>query len=172
MGLDGVELIMAYEDAFSIEITDADAIKIRTPQDVIELVCSRVELSDESTCLEQAAFHVIRRETMLLTSAERRQIALSTPLSRLFMLTPPEVITRRLSEKLGLRDRLPIDRMTTVGDLVRHVAGSAAFIAKRGKPWTRDEIALVIRQVTLAQLGIAEDEYGVTRRFAEDLGVD
>lgn len=35
MGLDGVELIMACEDAFRVSISDAEAAGIRTPSDMI-----------------------------------------------------------------------------------------------------------------------------------------
>ena len=34
--LDSVELVMALEDAFEIEITDEDAAKIKTIQDIID----------------------------------------------------------------------------------------------------------------------------------------
>ena len=36
--LDTIELVMAFEEAFSIEIPDEDAEKIRTVQDAIEYV--------------------------------------------------------------------------------------------------------------------------------------
>lgn len=41
MGLDSVELVMAYEEAFKIEISDAEAEKILTPADVIALVVQK-----------------------------------------------------------------------------------------------------------------------------------
>jgi len=43
MGLDAVELIMAYEDAFGVQFTDEDAARMRTPGDVIDFVASRRE---------------------------------------------------------------------------------------------------------------------------------
>lgn len=41
MGLDSVELIIAWEEAFGITITDAEAARILTPRDVIELIAAR-----------------------------------------------------------------------------------------------------------------------------------
>jgi len=42
MGLDGVELVLAWEEEFGIEISDADAAKMETPAHVIDFVCTRV----------------------------------------------------------------------------------------------------------------------------------
>ena len=41
--LDTVELVMAFEDAFSIEISDEDAEKITRVKDVIDYLKSRVK---------------------------------------------------------------------------------------------------------------------------------
>ena len=41
MGLDSVELIIAWEEAFGITITDEEAARILTPRDVIELIAAR-----------------------------------------------------------------------------------------------------------------------------------
>lgn len=99
MGLDGVELIMAYEEVFGIQFTDEDAVRMRTPRDVIDFIASRVPITSESTF-------------------------------------PPA--TRLLGE--------------------------------RGEPWSRQEIAQTVKQITLAQLG--DVPYGEDQRFVEDLGVD
>lgn len=42
MGLDSVEMIMAWEDAFGIEIPDSVAERLRTPSDAIDYIHSRV----------------------------------------------------------------------------------------------------------------------------------
>jgi acyl carrier protein len=39
--LDTIELVMTFEEAFDIEITDADAEKIRTVQDVVNYLRER-----------------------------------------------------------------------------------------------------------------------------------
>jgi acyl carrier protein len=41
--LDQVELIMAFEEEFDIDIDDDDAEKLRTVQDVIDFVAKRVQ---------------------------------------------------------------------------------------------------------------------------------
>lgn len=40
MGLDTVEMVLAFEEAFGIKILDADAEHLLTPGDVIDYVCS------------------------------------------------------------------------------------------------------------------------------------
>ena len=42
MGLDSVELVMAYEEAFGVRFADEDVGRMRTPRDVIDYVASRV----------------------------------------------------------------------------------------------------------------------------------
>ena len=41
--LDTVELVMAFEEAFEIEIPDEDAEKIRTVQDAVDYIGKHVE---------------------------------------------------------------------------------------------------------------------------------
>ncbi len=50
MGLDGVELVMAVEERFGIEITNAEAEKIITPGMLVDLIYSKVEATDRSIC--------------------------------------------------------------------------------------------------------------------------
>jgi len=165
-----VELIMAYEEAFGVEFTDQDAVHMRTPRDVIEFVVSRVPISSDAICLQQRAFYSVRSAVLELTTVERRRLAPLTPLSHVFPLAPPAVISRRLSEKMGVPLNLPIDRLSTMADLAVWLTENAVRVIKRGEPWTRGEIALIVKQLTLAQLG--DVEYGEDRRFVEDLGVN
>jgi acyl carrier protein len=43
MGLDSVELVMAFEESFGIEIADAEAEKLITPRDVCALVMAKYQ---------------------------------------------------------------------------------------------------------------------------------
>jgi acyl carrier protein len=38
MGLDGVELVMSFEEAFGIELKDEEVTETRTPRMVIDLI--------------------------------------------------------------------------------------------------------------------------------------
>ncbi len=75
MGLDSVELVMAVEEQFAIEIADADAEKVRTPGDLIALVLAKVQTTDWSVCLSRRAFYAIRRVLMKEFGVKRAEIA-------------------------------------------------------------------------------------------------
>jgi hypothetical protein len=169
MGLDGVELIMAYEEAFGVRFADQDMPRMRTPRDVIEFVSSRVPVTTGASCLTQRAFYTVRAAVLEMSPVERRQLVTLTPLSQVFPLVPPAVISKRLSEKLGLRLHVPVERLSTMGELAVWLAENAVSLIKRGEPWSRGEIAHLVRAITLAELGdVAYDE---DARFVEDLGV-
>lgn len=170
MGLDGVELIMAWEEAFGVEFSDEDASRIVTPRDAIELIASRVTVTEDAPCLEQRAFYVLRAALRELSSAERRRIRPFTPLSHLWPLAPPDAVAVRLGGRLGLKDAIPLSRLSTVGELSIWLAENAAETLKQDGAWSREQIARVVKRITLAHLG--DVAYGEDQRFVEDLGVD
>jgi len=61
MGLDTVELVMAFEEAFDIHIEDSDAAKMTTPGHVTEYVSQQVQENDQS---------IILRRIIEITSAQ------------------------------------------------------------------------------------------------------
>ncbi len=60
MGLDTVELVLAFEDEFGIAIRDEDAEKMTTPGDVANYVVSHVPLDSNGPCPSQIRFHRLR----------------------------------------------------------------------------------------------------------------
>jgi hypothetical protein len=170
MGLDCVELIMACEEAFGVQFTEQDAVGIRTPGDVIDFVASRVQFTSEERCLEQRAFYMLRAVLLELSAIQRHQLRPLTLLAHVFPLVPPADIARRLSEKFGLSHRLPLDRLSTMADLARWLADNATRKVKRNEPWSRAEIARIVRQITIDQTG--DEVYGEDQRFVEDMGMD
>lgn len=85
MGLDGVELVMAVEEYFGIELTDADVEKIITPRDLIEVVLGKMQATEWSVCLTRRAFYTLRRVLMQDFRCKRADI---TPNARLESLVP------------------------------------------------------------------------------------
>jgi len=89
MGLDGVELVMAVEEEFGLEISDADAEKLRTPRDLIDVVCAKMAaVKPGGVCQSQHAFYQLRRALCRQTGQPRKTI---TPATRLVDLLPTDM---------------------------------------------------------------------------------
>jgi len=103
MGLDGVELVMAFEESFGISISDADAAAAITPGMAVDLVCRQLEMTDARTCQAQRAFYLLRRALMKLTQKPRRAIMPATPLSDLFATNDARAIWPQLKVAVDAR---------------------------------------------------------------------
>jgi acyl carrier protein len=78
MGLDSVELAMAFEETFGVTISDAEAVKCGTPADVIALVLGKIQTSGTKGCLSQRGFYVLRRALTEALGIDRRAVTLDT----------------------------------------------------------------------------------------------
>lgn len=194
MGLDGVELVMAWEEAFGISIPDSDAPQMHTVRDAFDWIEARVEARPLGPCRTRRAFHRIRRVLGEELAVSRAAIR---PGTRLTDILPPAGLPperwKRVAERLGpgwilsrvdwpgdvlsalvgvrRPRRLRTRRATqTVGDTARDVAAYDADLRPApGQPWSREAVALLVRRVTIEELG--EWGFGDDARFAEDLGV-
>jgi acyl carrier protein len=61
MGMDLVEIVVRVEDAFGIQISDAEATRITTTRELADFVATKVPLSDEPSCLSQQSFYFLRK---------------------------------------------------------------------------------------------------------------
>ena len=84
MGMDGVELVMATEEAFGITITDAEAETIGTPGQLVALVEGKLGTSTEPSCRSRRAFFILRRGLITGLGAKRSDISPQTRLALLF----------------------------------------------------------------------------------------
>ena len=78
MGLDGVEFIIATENAFGISIPDADVVDLNTPGTLIDYVYERLGGGDPAACLKQVAFYRLRRAGMEVLDIPREAFTPST----------------------------------------------------------------------------------------------
>ncbi len=83
MGLDGVEIIMAVEDAFDIQIEDAAAAKMVTPRLLIDYVLGKITTTTATVCLTQRAFNLLRKSLVQKCGLKRAQITPDARLSQL-----------------------------------------------------------------------------------------
>ncbi len=65
---------------------------------------------------------------------------------------------------IPLKTRLPL-RFGRIRDLIPYIETSEHF------QWTRDEIAVAVREITISQLGISPRQYKEDARFIEDYNV-
>ena len=55
MGLDGVEIVLEVEDAFSISVPDDEGGEVRTVSNLVDLVIRRLRDSDDPPVIDDAA---------------------------------------------------------------------------------------------------------------------
>ena len=239
MGLDGVELVMAFEEAFEIEFVDDSVAKMRMPRDVIEYVWRRVEHADSTVCLTQRAFNLLRTTLVQTTGRSRREIKPAVSLNELI----PKAERKRLREQfstifqtqgfpefvrpralvrilkgvcfvvglaaavaiLWLRPSWSVGDIAVallLGGIAAGLAGLACATATRSRRtefpsligtvgnlsrwimihrrdtrvarsqrrWTREQVAALVSEIVIEQLGCAE-AYREDARFVEDLGM-
>lgn len=103
MGLDGVELVMAVEEAFDIQIEDAAAAKLLTPRLLTDYVLSQVTTATATVCLTQRAFNLLRKSLIHKCGFKRSQIAPEVSLPRLLPKPQRRKIIRQVMAELSIK---------------------------------------------------------------------
>ncbi len=70
MGLDGVEMVMAFEEGFGVAISDAEAEASVTPRAAVDLIFGKLRASDERVCVSRRAFYLLRKGLIAVRVAE------------------------------------------------------------------------------------------------------
>ena len=175
MGLDGVELVMAWEESFGIRIADPEAAAIRTPRAATELICRKVAAIDvSSVCLFQRAFYRSRRALQRELTCPRSRLS---PQARIADLVPshrPQV-WRALAAESGVKSLTKHlfgwFGKTTLADLAcSTVARHHGRLRDSTQFWTRAHVREVVRAIITVQLGISC--FSDDADFVHDLRVD
>lgn len=76
MGLDSIELVLAVEEEFGIDIDDADAANLFTPRLLANYIVSKLGVThaNDSRCLSQSAFYRIRSELIRRYGVSRKEV--------------------------------------------------------------------------------------------------
>jgi len=86
MGLETVELVIRFEEAFGITISDEAAARMTTPREVTDFVARQVAVADGDACLSQQAFYFLRRgfsnSLQLPRTAFHSDVALQTLIAK------------------------------------------------------------------------------------------
>lgn len=83
MGLDAVELLLATEEEFAIDIPNAVAERLTTPRRMAEYIYGQ-RAGIPQRCRSMLAFHRVRTVLMRVAGVPRDAVQLDTPLSALF----------------------------------------------------------------------------------------
>lgn len=169
MGLESVELVMEWEEAFGIDIPDEAASRWTTPRLATEYLLSRLERRSATECIRQRIFFRLRRG---FRRALGQTVTRFEPQAKLCSCVArrdwPQVWARvrqavpdeSWPERAPFRG--PIEfRIRTLGDLVQELARCDPRAEPApGMGWTREQVSLAVRR--------AVDEVVGARYFDED----
>ena len=183
MGLDIVEFIMAVEAAFGVEISDADAARIRTPRDLITHLRGRLPGAPTgSPCLTQQAFYRTRRAIVTRFGRPRGALRPATALAGLIPAAGRAEHWRALRTDLRVEEwpRFPepgwrsdlFGGPRTLGELAGHLALRSPAAVKAGGGWTDADIERTVVAIVEAELGVDMAKFTLDARFVDDMGVD
>ncbi len=100
MGLDMIEIVMAVEDRFGIQISEDEASQCETVGKYYELIKSKVRSRPlVESCSEQRVFYRLRRALVNLTAWPRKMIRPNMPVSALSENETLKTLWERLEEQ-------------------------------------------------------------------------
>lgn len=105
MGLDAVELVMDVEDHFGVTIQDAEAERIRTVADLVELIRSRVSASQDAYCSTLPAFLKLRSTLRTSIGDANFRIRPSQQVAEQLTASQRRLFWKQLTELLGTAPR-------------------------------------------------------------------
>ncbi len=171
MGLDSVELVMAFEEAFELAIPDEVVASLVTPRHVIDYLHAQLPGTAAGACLSQRAFYRVRRALIPLSSRARAEIRPSTRFADV-LVDDLAMSWGRLRIELGAAEwprYSPGAR--TVGELSEFLGLCAPYaLLAPGERWSRAQVAAVVHHVIREEIGITD--YSEDSRFVQDMGLD
>lgn len=174
MGLDAVEIVMGWEQAFGIAIADSEAMALRTPRQSIDLIATKLATRDDvrGACLTLRAFHRLRHSITTVASIPRSSVRPDASLRQLVSIERRRTWDAvRSSCGISSLPSLGWFSPQTVRDLTRWTVTHAARELKQpGEPWTRSEIRSVVRSVVADVTGV--EDFEDDDDFIHDIGID
>lgn len=180
MGLESVELVMAWEDAFGVTFSEGDAARMFTTRQVVGLIYTKVRASDpllpeDTGCLALRAYYRLKRSCV----HHGVDAALVRPDAKLAGLLPRVNRRERISAILSYAGFAPLPRIPfglqfTFGRLRDYVLDCVishhGVLRRPDTTWSREQVREVARAVMRAQLAVTR--FSDDARFIQDLGVD
>jgi acyl carrier protein len=184
MGLDSVELVIAFEEEFGLTIPDEIAEKMITVGDVYTYLKDRLRTAPEGYCITQRVFYKVRKALINNYRIQRKAILLDTKLGD---LVPPEEL-RESWDYFGMMVGLklpPFDRIESIWFSKRLVSADtftvqdlvAEFVRENANELAKEKdsdenIWQRLVDVIVRQLNVSREEIAPGVSFTRDLGVD
>lgn len=176
MGLDTVELVMAWEQTFSIEMDETNVVQMRTTSEVIDFIYGKVKSpgKEDNGSLTIRAFSRLRKG--LRETGYTKKIVLNTKVARFLDGSCKrdqinQVLISSGFEPLG---RLPFGIQIVGGRIVdlltSVVISDHKTLRKPNLGWSRLQIREVVRAVMQLQLDLRG--FSDHADIVEDLGVN
>lgn len=175
MGLDTVEIVLAWESTFGIELGDAEVAELRTPQQAIDLIANKLGASDApSFCPVMRAYHVFRSGVREVTGVAQQRIRPSDTLQSLFAGRSREEFWNEFIRSTGIEGFRPpkiVFHRAIVRDaiellLVRHLIQ----LLRPSESWTRSLVRSGVRYGVSHVVGVRD--FSDDDRFIEEIGIE
>jgi acyl carrier protein len=182
MGLDSVELILAFEEEFGVDIPNEDAEQMVTVGDVYEWLKIRLASADPIACLTQRIFYKLRRALVENYSLQRRSITPDTRLTDLLTLDEVkegwpflQMFIDLRTPKFKVANEILGFRLTDDTLKMRELVDSLIAINREALSPQRESEAEIwnrLVRVVVRQINARPEEVKPEARFTRDLGVD
>jgi hypothetical protein len=177
MGLDSLELVLAWEETFSIEITEAEGRAMLTPRSAVDLIYHKLKspLPEDGGSLTLRAFLRLRA-ALVQEGMPGSKVGLDAKISEILSGPNRRDSLARVMSRAGLRPlpKLPFGLQFTFGHVRDLVTGIVIEqhrnLRRPGHGWSRSQVREVIRAVMFAQLALRR--FSDDARFVKDLGID
>lgn len=177
MGLEIVELIMAVEERFDIEIADSDAERFVTVGDLYDYLCGTMNNTMPRSCESQRTFYRVRKALMRTAAVPHWYVRPKRRLDDLLSAFPAKrkLVLRRLQNEIGVRINADPGEVVTVEAVVRLAVAQSR--SKRryenvipSEGWNRVTIWQALHEIVVTQLSVKPEQVILGARFVEDLG--
>jgi len=177
MGLDPVELVLAWEDSFGIQISDAEAERMFTTRQAAECIYERLRSPgpEDRGCLSLRAFNRLRR-AFLDEGVPRATVRPDARVTTLLPSRHRRDILSAVCQRAGLQPLrpLPFGLQFTFGRVrdivIDSVIGQHESLRLAGHGWSLVQVREVVRAVMYAQLALRR--FSDDAEFIKDLRVD
>jgi hypothetical protein len=177
VGLDAVEIIMGWEQAFDITITDAEAEKICTPRMAIDLLITKLEVNENipEICPLTRIYQRVIQALQTVLSLQQNQIKPDSKLRHLLPQQQRSETWQQICSHLGVPklpkiSTIPIFMPITIQDLVNWLtAHYPSYFLSPDERWIPQQIRTVVRAVIEDVVGTSD--FTDDNDFVKEIGV-